>query len=284
MKKICRIAAGFCAGVSLCSSFAGISAFAAEKEKTAPKTVNIETVCPDFVPLSDDLIRILPVKDCKLHAKIVQHSPERENLVLYDSDISAESGVYYVFAAEPGDYTVSFTMAAIENSRIICKYEQDIQIENADYSTGENAFARTVYQFGIEKNTAAADEKPSAALIASNGTVKDGVKNVVTGVQFNTYGADVFRGDYDGNGETDLTDAQLALAAYTAQMGSVEPKKKTDEAHKQASDINADGEISLDDAQSILKFYTLVMSQAKTIVWPDGLPDSRYPAPAAATA
>ena len=103
MKKTTRIAGALLAAASLFCSFGSMSAFAAEAE---PATVSVPTVCPDYVPLSDDTISILPADDCTLTAKIVQHSPERENLVLFDSKIDMKKGVYYEFAAEPGSYTV----------------------------------------------------------------------------------------------------------------------------------------------------------------------------------
>ncbi|MBR4201440.1 MAG: hypothetical protein IKQ91_09255, partial [Oscillospiraceae bacterium] len=121
MKHFLRTTAAALAAAFLLGGAGSLTAAAADNKE--PETVKVESVCQDFVPLSDDIIRILPTEDCTLTAKIVQHSPERENLVLYDSTLELKQGVYYVFAAEPGSYTAYFSMEAIENSKVLCKYE-----------------------------------------------------------------------------------------------------------------------------------------------------------------
>ena len=51
--------------------------------------VTVNPVCPDFQPLSMDTVTVKGVSDEPFSVKLVQHSPERKDLVLYDSAFPA---------------------------------------------------------------------------------------------------------------------------------------------------------------------------------------------------
>ena len=72
------------------------------------------------------------------------------------------------------------------------------------------------------------------------------------------------RGDGDLNGEVDLSDAMMALRAYTEVMGGKEPSN--DEVHRYILDVDQDGEATLNDAMFILRYSTLLMAD-KTPDW-----------------
>ena len=62
------------------------------------------------------------------------------------------------------------------------------------------------------------------------------------------------KGDFNGDGEVSVEDAQLTLKAYTRHVAGLESTLTPEE--EKAADVNGDGEVSVDDAQLILRYYT----------------------------
>ena len=74
-------------------------------------------------------------------------------------------------------------------------------------------------------------------------------------------------GDFNGDGEISVEDAQLTLRAYTEHVAGLESKLTPGQ--KKAADINDDGEVSVEDAQLILRYYTEKTVAGKDITWDD---------------
>ena len=75
----------------------------------------------------------------------------------------------------------------------------------------------------------------------------------------------LLRGDYDGNGEIDSSDAQNTLIYYTETLADNEPEL-TDE-QKYAIDVNRDNKIDAADAQGILQYYTVNILSEGHLTW-----------------
>ena len=60
-------------------------------------------------------------------------------------------------------------------------------------------------------------------------------------------------GDFDGDGEISIEDAQKVLNAYAEAVAGNDPKLT--DAQKAAADVNKDGEVDVTDAQFILMYY-----------------------------
>ena len=269
MKRALSAAAACCCIPAMCSAF---SAQAVDNQPLPDEkhTVDIETVCPGFVPTSKDEIQFFGLYYNDAHIKIVQHSPERENLVLYDADIVCAPDYVYRFAAEPGNYTISISTDTVFNSAAVSTYTQDFTIENADYAVNPSYFKTTVLFCGKYMKTAdSAEAEPS--LLMSDSYYAIEVKNPINVIGFPRYSR--VRGDFNGDGKAELTDAQLTLNHYVKVLAgnpaSVEPGVAA------ACDITGDGVLDPADAQQILMFYTANMAGNRP-VWQDGTTDAAH--------
>lgn len=251
-----------------------LNAQAAEQSETDDNTVYIETVCPDFKPLGEDAFVFSGLGNNYVNIEIVQHSPERENLVLYRAKIASDKKDSYVFRAEPGDYTVWITTSTIFSGAADIGYKQDIKIENPDYSTGEDAFTATRCNF-FGKYLAAADtDQPEAEKLLEETAPRDKsdtTKNIFCTVGFPRYNRQ--RGDFNGDGSIDSADAQLTLNTYADALAG--KTDTTQPAARHACDINGDGALDSADAQNILIYY-VEETTGNTPKWPDGSTAAKY--------
>ena len=105
MKQFLIRTAAVLTAFSACSGSAAFSAFAAEAAEWKKFFISVKSVCPNYEPLSDDMMYITPGSHLPVRVEIIQHSPERDPLLLYDKTITGGSAEYtYSFAVERGDY------------------------------------------------------------------------------------------------------------------------------------------------------------------------------------
>lgn len=118
-------------------------------------------------------------------------------------------------------------------------------------------------------------------LTGGNGTVYDaskvryeyaridrpGTPGYLTGTDEAVPHTEPLRGDFSGDGELSVDDAQMVLAAYT-EMFAGNPVEMTD-AQRTAADVNNDGAITVEDAQCILKYYTEKFVAGNDVTWDD---------------
>ncbi|MBQ9905440.1 MAG: dockerin type I repeat-containing protein [Oscillospiraceae bacterium] len=272
MKHISAAVTALCCAGAMASA---LPAYAEENQAspTDAKLTTVTSVCPDFVPLGKDEIRFFGLFYNNTHIKITQHSPERKNLLLYESDIQCDPNDIYVFPAEPGDYTIEISTGKIYNSPCVYTYTQDFTIDNADYST-DPQYSKTIISFCgkyLRADDDNAGEMPE--LLSSESYYNIGEKVPYIAVGFPRYARS--RGDYNGDGQVDSADAQLTLNTYADILagipGSVLP------AAWAAGDINGDGTIDSADAQNILMFYVDAIA-GNTPHWPDGTTDGAHDA------
>lgn len=220
--------------------------------------VTVNPVCPDFQPLSMDTVTVKGVSDEPFSVKLVQHSPERKDLVLYDSAFPAAAADLYIFGAEPGDYTIYIGMDAVKDSAVRRIFQQDFTIENADYIKGDDAVLYTDYRFSLALTGAAGDNPAVPAVTKQPQKITDGCCLKEQTVMFRWYA--VLRGDYDADGKVTANDAQYTLNAYAAALAGDETEAPADYEQQAACDIDGDGILSAADAQRILMYYTVSLT------------------------
>lgn len=234
--------------------------------------VVLKTVCPDYEPLSDDLLFLQPDPAMPVEIELVQHSPERANLLLYEGKLNAAAATKYSCAVEPGDYTLRITYSPVKSSiNNNITVEHLFTVENADYAPTDNPYEKTEITVSTTAQLCAATQVIGPAVGRTVANNKNGVYTVNVSIPLQYYSGE--RGDFDSNGVTDVTDAQLALKEY---VESIAGKKTTANAMQKAvCDIDGDGKLSVTDVQYILMFYTQKVA-GMTPQWPDGAPDHRY--------
>lgn len=247
------------------------AAFPASAADTAP--VVLKTVCPGYEPLSDDMLYLTPDPAMPVRIELVQHSPERANLVLYKSTLEpAAAGTKYACAVEPGDYTLRVTYSPVKSSINNDKtVEHLFKIENADYAPADAPFTKTEMTVSMPAQLCSAAQALGPAVGRTTQVVKNAVNTCSVSIPLSYYSGE--RGDFDGNGVTDVADAQYVLKEYvetlSGKTGSANAMQKT------VCDIDGDGKLSVSDVQYILIFYTEALS-GKNPKWPDGASDHRY--------
>lgn len=252
MKQLFRPLAALC-GAALMFQGAAAAVSAAETDLTP------ESVCPDFVPLGTDTFTVRPETAFAFEVQIIQHSPERAHLVLYENSFTGAEAEQYIFRLEPGDYTVWLSAPAVQGSSRRYAWSTDITIDNPDYNTDpETPYSRTDYIVSLDQREISGDVSADPERTEPETAYADDVKNVTSRMLLSFYAK--IRGDYDGSGEVDLTDAQLTLAEYTAALTGVTAEKPADKEQKTVCDIDNDGELTLADAQQILLYYTAQIS------------------------
>lgn len=275
MKSLTKnISAGFTALCCAGAAASALPAYAADNQ--APPTekhlTTVTSVCPDFVPVGKDEIQFFGLYFNNTHIKITQHSPERKDLLLYDSDILCGIDDIYVFPAEPGDYTIAISTGKIYNSPSVYTYTQDFTIENPDYAKNNEVFYKTVYSFCGKYLLASDDntgEGPELLYKETHMEIEQKVPMNVIG--FPRYSRP--RGDVSGDHKVDITDAQLTLNIYADILASV-PGDVLPAAWA-AADIDGSNSIDSADAQNILIFYTDAIA-GNTPKWPDGTTDGAH--------
>ena len=115
MNLILKRAAAGLLSAALLSCGAAIPAAAAEQTN---EPVDVKTVCTGYEPLSDDLMFITLKAALPVRAELIQHSLERDPLVLYDSTLTGSTaGTKYRYAVERGDYTLRLTYSPATASK-----------------------------------------------------------------------------------------------------------------------------------------------------------------------
>lgn len=268
MKCICKTLSVWTSAAIL------IGSAAAMPVQAAANAVYAETVCEGFAPIYDDEILVNAPFEGIFAVKVVQHSPERENLVLYDGTFAGAADTDYIFRAEPGDYTVYITVDAVRNSAVKRTFSQDFTIDNPDFvKPDETFFTKTQYLFDLSLTGIAGDAAADPERTEAHAEITGEVNTVTNSVSFKQYAR--CRGDFDGDGVTDLIDAQLTLNEYAASLTGSVSDAPADAETAAACDIDGDGELTAIDAQQILMFYASTLV-GETPEWLDGLPDDRY--------
>lgn len=266
-----RTAAMLLSAAVICSG----AAFPASAADTVPAPVVLKTVCPGYEPLSDDMLYLTPDPAMPVRIELLQHSPERANLLLYESTLTpASTGIRYACAVEPGDYTLRITYSPVKSSINNNKtVEHLFKIENADYSPADAPFTKTEMTVKTAAQLCSATQEIGPAVGRTTAKTQNGIYTTDVSIPLAYYSGE--RGDYDGNSVTDVLDAQALLKEYVETLSG---KKSTANAMQKAiCDIDGDGELSVADVQYVLMFYTDTVA-GKTPKWPDGAPDHRYPA------
>lgn len=272
MKKSVKLA--LTAACCISAAFSSVlPASAAEQTEPENNLIYADTVCPDFEPNGSDMIVFNGCYSNPVKIKIVQHSPERENLLLYDTAAKLEKEDMLLFRAEPGSYTISVSTPDIFNSASYCTYTQDFTIENPDYADETQPYQATEYLFFGKYLKTADSEESAAQVLTTDQMYAQNNNRFIVSLGFPRYGR--LRGDYNGDGVADLADAQLTLREY----GKVLSGKKTDTEPGvlAACDITGDGVIDVADAQQILMYYAEAMAN-KIPHWKDGTTSEQYDA------
>ena len=256
---------------AVCSTAVLAVPAAAEGDTEFPEWEFVPPLYDDFEPVGDDIVAVSGLTDDPFSVQIIQHSPERDNLLLYDNDFAAEDEPVYFYRIEPGDYTVRITAEAVKASAVKRTFEYDFTIENPDYSTEPDVFARTQYGFQLVLESVGGDNPAEPALTDTESGIEDGSNVILQTVTFGRYSC--FRGDYNGDGLTDAGDAQLTLVEYLESIVGGNPSADAEQIA--ACDIDGDGALTAADAQQILTFY-LAEVVGEVPVWQDGIPDVRY--------
>lgn len=235
----------------------------------APVPEEVPARYDDYDPVGDDvLIMSIPAAEYDQRTKvtIVQHSPERENLVLYECELHPQDGCLYSFRMEPGDYTVSVARSSVRRGALSSVYTEDLTIENADYSVAPDQFDYTCYSIAVEATVIGNDADAAPVSERTETAVTDGCKNAGEKITFGEY--DIMRGDYDGNGEITALDAQNILSAFAAELTDDPDAPVLTAAQKAACDIDGNGKLTALDAQTVLMFYAEGMVGGSPL-WPD---------------
>lgn len=238
-------------------------------EDAAPNVIYAESACPDFDPVYEDTLIVSAPEHEPFTVVIVQHSPERENLLLYDCAFVGSEDTQYVFRMEPGDYTMYLTMDAVLQSAVTRTLTEDFTIDNPDYFK----FDKTVYCVDLILQPVSGDNGAVPFVPAMHTNVSDTLCETTMIAQFGRYSH--LRGDYNGDNETDLIDAILTLTEYTSAMVGGSGDIPANAEQIAACDIDGDGALTLIDAIRILSFYTMRII-GQTPEWPDGRSDGRY--------
>lgn len=249
------------------------AAFPASAADTEPAPVVLKTVCPGYEPLSDDMLYLAPDPAMPVRIELVQHSPERADLVLYESTLEpSAAGTRYACAVEPGDYTLRITYSPVKSSINNNKtVEHLFAVENADYSPAAAPFDKTVITVSTAAQLCTATQAIGPAVGRTTAKTQNGVYTNDVSIPLAYYSGE--RGDFDGNAVTDVLDAQLLLKEYVETLSG---KVSTANAmQKTVCDIDGDGSLSVADVQYVLMFYTDTVA-GKTPKWPDGAADHRY--------
>lgn len=211
----------------------------------------IEQMTPNY-PLEhhgDAMLYVDAAESMGCGVEVIQHSPERENLVLYGTEVTLEQGKAAAFELEPGDYTIRVTEKATKDGFAPLTSEMKITVDNRDYTAlaAYDIYAHITLLTGddtakpMESNVSAtsskdADDKETAELDWQ--------------MQFAKY--DRLRGDFDGDGAITLEDARDVLQYQVMLLTNLEPEVPPTNGQIVACDIDSNGEIGIEDVKAIL--------------------------------
>ena len=244
-----------CTGVSamLCCMAAPVLPAAADvAEPPVPEVVAVPSLYEDYEPVGRDVLMVLVPQNEQCRVTVTQHSPERENLLLFDAMLAPESrNEVYEFALEPGDYTLSLSAPIVAGTARMQNGTIDLTVENSDFSGG--AFDQT--QIGIQASFAAVtgNDDAAAVITADEPEIKVSAKTVLYHAVFPRYQA--MRGDFDGDSDVDADDAQGTLITYLMRLANKADQITATAEHQAVCDIDADSALTADDAQYILAYY-----------------------------
>lgn len=148
----------------------------------------------------------------------------------YKISIALSGGTY---AAEAGTVTDEFTIY--------------------DPNDTPKSFTTLTYNFTVD-DVVSSDTIELTNEDSSGGVDGDYVVTKDYALHLNSF----LKGDVDGNGIVDASDATLALREYTLVLS--EKESELDERHRKAADIDGDSSVTASDATYILRYYTQMMS------------------------
>lgn len=234
MKKCLAL---LCAGVSL--SVFTMSAAAVSFEPVFP----LDRVAAGTLTLKT-------AQDMHISVEVIEHTPERDDIVLYDEDFDAQTADSYQCELESGDYTIAVTAPQFQDGFGSRTLRYDFTIENPDFSEDLEYMEYTIT---ISDELIADEDEPVYSASEPVSVNSDGILSVTQQMQFSRY--DRIFGDYDKDGLITIDDAQNALTYYTYSMFAQTPEWLP--AEFCACDITQDGILDLSDATLILTYYTM---------------------------
>lgn len=248
-----RTTAAVCCGILTAAFLPALSASADSGNPIPPIEPEYMTALyDDYDPVGDDVLCIQSYETADV--KIVQHSPERENLVLFDCIVMPLFTPQHIFKMEPGDYTIYISVKNVADGVTKTTYTADLTIDNADYSVAPDQFDYTYYDIVVTAETIEDDAEAAPQAEEKAAAIVSDHKYVRNDIVFGRYSRK--RGDYDGNGEISALDAQNVLRAYAAALTEDPDAEKLTNAQLAACDIDGNGEITALDAQNILMYYS----------------------------
>ncbi|MBR5372764.1 MAG: hypothetical protein IK130_11190 [Oscillospiraceae bacterium] len=237
-----KIIAGICTAAAMLLTALPVSA-----EFTRPVFSGTAFMTPNY-PLehSGDATLYLSVQeDMEFTIEILQDSPERKGLLLYGIKMPLEKGEAAAFGLEAGDYTVRLTVPSTKDQFVPTVIERSFNVLNID-------FAETYKQYDIYfdlklNHDDTAENTPTASadtFMLDDSLVSD---YDVTFVQY-----DRMRGDFNGNGKLDTTDARKVLEIHTMRMTHLTPDTPPTPGQMAACDIDGNGLLDSKDCKKIL--------------------------------
>lgn len=228
--------------------------FAVSAERTAPQFDEIVSAVPNY-PLEhtgDAVLYVTVTEETAYKIEIIQHSPERENLALYEISYTQQPGTAWSFALEPGSYTVRTTVNATADGYSPQYTEQIFNVENVDY-TNEFKTAEIYHTISLNRENGDSTPHKPVTTVQTN-EIREDVLTVERTLSFARY--DRIRGDYNGNSEISLADARAVLEQYTIRLAGIESETPPTEGQIAACDINNNDTLDIEDAKSILDYAT----------------------------
>ena len=228
--------------------------FAVSAERTVPQFDEIISAVPNY-PLEhtgDATLLVTVTEETAYQIEIIQHSPERENLTLYDITYTQQPGTAWSFKLEPGSYTVRTTVNATADGFSPQYTEQFFTVNNVDYT---NEFKTAEIYHTISLNRESGDNTPHKPVTAElTNEIRDDVLTVERSLSFARY--ERIRGDYNGDGQIALADARAVLEQHTMNLADIESETPPTEGQIAACDINNNDKLDIEDAKSILDYAT----------------------------
>lgn len=274
MKKMSRKIAAF-----LCSvmTMTCLPAFHADAETLWEDDMGfVEPIWWDYAPNGFDRVRVTVPQHENVKVQIFQHSPERENLLLFDAGLAAgEEDSDFYFQMEPGDYTIRIFANTVKDGFVNTLYTDDFTVENPDYSAEPHVFAQGVYTYKLQMEEINELDDSRALATQPEITYEDQLMERTREVTFGRY--ERLRGDFDDDHEITAMDAQAVLNHFLASMLE-DPNAEglANPAQFAACDIDGDKELSAADAQYILSYFADSVAGV-TPSWSDvNIPDDLY--------
>lgn len=261
-----RIFSVLCSGLLSASVLGGLSASAVRLPSELKSISYKEAVScyEDYESFSDDFLTLDGKVTGTIRMQIMQDSPERKGLVLFDS-ASKNDTLHQLYALEPGNYTMKLGVSVTADAPVYRTVEQSFTIENADYSDEFIASWMNV-DFSVKslEDTASKEASLSAKDPAVYTDESDSSNYHTQNFVCTFYQYDGKFGDFDNNGTVDLSDALNVLQCYSAKLTSGEFSANARQLA--VCDTDSNGELGLPDALTVLQYYSLkLMNQEQ--VW-----------------